>query len=64
MLATPPTHRRAPARPVTIDPYPSPLIEPLDTELRAARGSEVPLEESEALGDGDRWHWSEQYLLP
>lgn len=42
-----------PARLVTIDPYPSPLIGPLDTELHAVRGSEVPLSEFEALEAGD-----------
>ena len=43
----------APARLVTIDPYPSPLIERLDTELHAVRGTEVPLSEFEALAAGD-----------
>jgi hypothetical protein len=42
-----------PARLVTIDPYPSPLIEPLETELHAVRGSEVSVSEFEALGAGD-----------
>jgi hypothetical protein len=43
----------APPRLVTIDPYPSPLIEPLETELHAVRGSEVPLSAFEALEAGD-----------
>ena len=43
----------APARLVTIDPYPSPLIAPLETELHPVRGTEVPLSEFEALEAGD-----------
>ena len=43
----------APARLVTIDPYPSPLIARLETELHPVRGTEVPLSEFEALEAGD-----------
>lgn len=42
-----------PVRLITIDPYPSPLLEGLDAEVRSVRGSEVPLPEFEALGAGD-----------
>ncbi len=42
-----------PVRLITIDPYPSKLVEPLETEVRAVRGSEVPLSVFESLGGGD-----------